>query len=265
MVNKLLGKKKKLILLSVMLFLAFSISETPDILAFSDFPTILGAHRGSSVEYIENTMPAFESAINDPKYQFVEIDVQYTKDKKIVVHHDNSLLRIQNKNNQIADLTYEEILDVSNYKIPLYEEVMDLICLKKKVNIEIKSQGNFSDDKELVDEVIEDLKKRKVLDQVLLSSISSDVVRYITENYPKLEKGKIYWINKMTYLPFEFVVNGFYEDMDKLGADYIMLHGSNLNNYQLLTKLKPSDKTLVFWYFDDQMFIVQKDVNDKLW
>jgi glycerophosphoryl diester phosphodiesterase len=265
MAKKLLGKRKKLILIAVMLFLAFSISETPDILAFNDYPTILGAHRGSSVEYIENTMPAFESAIQNPKYQFIEIDVQYTKDNQIIVLHDTSLLRMQGKNLWIEDLTYEELLNASDYDVPLFEEVMDLIGFKKKVNIEIKSQGNISRDKELVDEIIEDLKERKVMDQVLLSSIPSEVVKYITESYPKLKKGKIYWTNRATYLPFEFIVKDFYEEMNQLGADYIMLHGSNLNNYKLLTELKPDDVTLVFWYFNDQMYIMQKDAHDKLW
>ena len=61
------------------------------------------------------------------------------------------------------------------------------------------------------------------------------------------------------------MVADFYKEMEELGADYIMLHGSNLNNYQLLTELKPSNQTLVFWYFNDQMYIVQKDVDDQLW
>jgi glycerophosphoryl diester phosphodiesterase len=265
MSNNLMGKKKKVVLLGVILLLLFSISEAPNILAVSDYPTILGAHRGNSEGYIENTILAFESAINNPKYQFIELDVQYTKDNKIVVYHDSSLLRIQNKNVYIAEFTYEELSNISDYEIPLYEKVMNLIGSKKKVNIEIKSQGNFSEDKKLVDEIIEDCKNRKVLDQVLISSISSEIVQYITDGYPELKTGKIYWVNKITYSPFEFMVADFYKEMEELGADYIMLHGSNLNNYQLLTELKPSNQTLVFWYFNDQMYIVQKDVDDQLW
>jgi len=40
------------------------------------------------------------------------------------------------------------------------------------------------------------------------------------------------------------------------GADYLMLHGINLRNYESLMRLKPADKTLVFWMFDDQMYVV---------
>ena len=142
---------------------------------------------------------------------------------------------------------------------------MDLIGNKKKVNIEIKSQGNFEDDKEIVDYIIKDCKKHGILDQVLISAISSDVVEYISLTYPELLTGKIYWIHSVTYSPFESTINSFYSEMDRIGADYIMLHGINLKNYGMLTKLKPKEKTLVFWYFDDRMLLLQKDKLDVMW
>jgi glycerophosphoryl diester phosphodiesterase len=67
----------------------------------------LGAHRGNSVDYVENTLPAFESALNDDNYSFIEFDIQYTKDKVIVVHHDLSLIRLQGRGFKIRDLTYK--------------------------------------------------------------------------------------------------------------------------------------------------------------
>ena len=47
-----------------------------------------GAHRGASTKHTENTMAALKAADENDKYAFIEFDVQYSKDKKIVVYHD---------------------------------------------------------------------------------------------------------------------------------------------------------------------------------
>ena len=106
---------------------------------------IFGAHRGNSVDFIENTIPAFEDAVRDDKYKFIEFDIIYTKDKQIVVYHDKSLLRLQKKPQLIEELNYEELENISSYHIPLYSEVMSITAGKKPLNIEIKSQGNKTD------------------------------------------------------------------------------------------------------------------------
>jgi glycerophosphoryl diester phosphodiesterase len=130
--------------------------------------TVLGAHRGSSVLYIENTLDAFVAALNDPKYDYIEFDVQYTKDKVLVVHHDLSLLRLQQKKVYLEDLTYDELLSVSKYPIPTYTEVMDLVNGSKPLNIEIKSQGNYVDDVEIAHFLVDDFESRGILNSVLL-------------------------------------------------------------------------------------------------
>jgi len=267
MLNKLkkIRIKKRLIVLFLAIYLIYTLYQVPDIMAENDFPLILGAHRGNSVDYFENSIPAIKNALEDPKYNFIEIDIQYTKDKQIVVFHDKSLWRMQKQWKKIPELTYQELSEISTYPIPLYDKIMDLIGNKKKINIEIKSQGNFEDDKKLVDFVIADSKERKVINQILLSSISTEIVKYVTENYPELKTGKIYLIHPITYLHFSFIVEDFYQEMEEMGADYLMLHGINMKNYQLLTKLKPKNQTLVFWYFNDQMLIMQKDPTDLLW
>jgi len=263
--NKRVGKSIRFIWPILVIYLFFILVQVPDISAEVNLDLIRGAHRGNSIEFSENTLPAIENALNDPKYNFIEFDIQYTKDGKIIVFHDDSLLRMQDKSEKISELTYQELSEISIYHIPLYDEVMDLIEKKKRVNIEIKSQGNLEDDKKLVDFVIQDAQQRGILDSVLLSSISTDVVKYISLNYPNLKTGKIYLIHPITYLPFDILVKDFYQEMEDIGADYIMLHGINLRSYEHLIKFKPENKTLVLWYFTDEMFIIQKDSTDKSW
>ncbi len=44
-----------------------------------------------------------------------------------------------------------------------------------------------------------------------------------------------------------------------------MLHVVNLRNIEDLIRLKPKGKTIMFWTFDDTMYLVHKDVSDRLW
>ena len=260
-------QKKNFIVYYAILFIAIILSLflTPDINAFVDSSYTFGAHRGSSVLYTENTIEAIQHAVEEPRYKFVEFDIQYTKDKKIVVHHDKTLFRLQHKRVKISDLTYEELLDVSVYHIPLYEEVMGIINKQKKVNIEIKSQGNFEDDKQLADWLIEDLEKRGLLQSVLVSSISKDVIAYIDETYPQIKLGQIFFILPATYLPGKFFTEKLYQNVTESGADYLLLHGINLRDYDALIELKPADKTLVFWYFDDAMYVIHPTEKKEIW
>ncbi|MBU0760987.1 MAG: hypothetical protein KJ600_02765 [Nanoarchaeota archaeon] len=238
-------------------FVVFTIGFVPSIERVIAEEIVLGAHRGNSVDYIENTLPAFQSALDEDKYSFIEFDVQYTKDNVLIVHHDKNLIRLQQKAYWIEDLTYEELLNISDYHIPTYEEVMDLINSKKPVNIEIKSQGNLSDDKEIADFIVSNCIERGILASTLISSISNDVISHVKENYPKSKTGKVYYITESTFFHFDTLTAELYKKMEETDADYLMLHGSNLRNYNSLKKLLPEDKTLVIWYFSDEMYVVQ--------
>lgn len=263
-----LKKATKIILYSLFIVLIwiviFNLVFVPTVAIIDEEPKILGAHRGSSLLFIENTIPAFENALNEDRYNFIEFDVQYSQDKQMIVFHDNDLLRLQELSYKIKDLTYETLCEVSKYHIPLYSEVMDLIGDKKPLAIEIKSQGNFEDDKKMADFIVEDLKKRNILDKTLIISISSDVIKYIKEKNPKIKTGKIYYISTGTFLHFDMFTSTVISELERTDANYLMLHGGNLRNYESLKELMPEDKTLVFWYFDDEMYIIKPETTGNM-
>lgn len=70
---------------------------------------MLIAHRGifDNKLVIENTIPAFQNALLHNLS--IELDVKITKDNKLVVFHDDNLLRMANENVLIEDLTLEEL------------------------------------------------------------------------------------------------------------------------------------------------------------
>ena len=50
-------------------------------------PHLIAAHRGNRFSYPENTLIAFK---NSPNCDFIEFDIQLTKDKEIVIIHDKT-------------------------------------------------------------------------------------------------------------------------------------------------------------------------------
>lgn len=73
-----------------------------------DRPSIT-AHRGDSKVMPENTIAAFQSAIESGA-DVIELDVQYTLDKEIVVFHDATLRRLCSVNTEIGLLRYDSLL-----------------------------------------------------------------------------------------------------------------------------------------------------------
>jgi glycerophosphoryl diester phosphodiesterase len=222
-----------------------------------------GAHRGAAEEHRENTLAALKAADKNSKYAFIEFDVQYSKDRRIVVYHDKRLLRLYGNMRAIGNTTFAELSQLTYGEIAAYDEVMAI--LRKKLNIEIKSQGDIQEDERLVDEIITDIRARKRDKDVLISSISSDVITYVKQNYPDIPTGQVFWLTSSTYLHFEGLTKKLYEDISATRADYLILHVANLRNIDGLLEFKPKGKTVVFWDFDDSTYIVHKDISDRLW
>ncbi len=123
------------------------------------------AHRGYSDVFPENTLAAFRGAL-DIGTDYIELDVQLTKDGQAVVSHDDTLLRTTGVDARICDLTYAELqeLDAGGWfnasfageKIPTLREVLDLIrgtdC---KVYLELKDIGEVAGFEETIVETAE--------------------------------------------------------------------------------------------------------------
>lgn len=128
-------------------------------------------HRGyhNSVD-IENGLRAFKNAINND--MAIELDVHLTKDDKLVVIHDSSLLRVTGKEGIVEDLTLEELKN--NYllkddeQIPSLQEVLSLINERVPLVIELKVyKGNY---KALANKLKEELKDIKDKSKYMLIS-----------------------------------------------------------------------------------------------
>jgi len=150
------------------------------------------AHRGFSGAYPENTLLAFEKAV-ELGVDFVELDVHQTKDKEIVVCHDERIDRTTDGKGFIKEMTYEEIkrYDAGKWKgypgekIPLLKEVFEKVGDKVKILIEIKE----CDIAALVDLI----KKHKIGKRVILGSFNLEYIKEARKLLPDVCTALISW------------------------------------------------------------------------
>jgi glycerophosphoryl diester phosphodiesterase len=107
---------------------------------YLDVPGPIGmAHRGFSTEGLENTMAAFQAAV-DLGMTHVETDVHATRDGVLVAFHDLELDRVTDGRGGIADLTWAELRRVrvgGREPIPLLEDLLGT-WPELRVNIDVK-------------------------------------------------------------------------------------------------------------------------------
>ncbi|USK53360.1 hypothetical protein LIS82_17325 [Cytobacillus solani] len=134
------------------------------------------AHRGASFYAPENTMAAFQKAV-DLGFDFIEFDVRLSKDGHLVVIHDADVQRTTDGVGYIGDLTVQEIkmLDAgswyspefSNERIPLLEDVLKQFGGKIGLLIDMKSSENQPQ----LTKVLSDILMRYIDNGVKLSTL----------------------------------------------------------------------------------------------
>ena len=122
--------------------------------------SVVWAHRGASAYFPENTIPAFQGAI-DMKADGVELDIHASFDGKIVVSHDETLKRCGGVNVVIDSVNYDEIKRhpvPASFKdkhpdviAPLLSDVFELLRPHGMlINVEIKAGWSYDNIKKLI-------------------------------------------------------------------------------------------------------------------
>lgn len=98
------------------------------------------AHRGASADRPENTLPAFELAIEQGA-DVIEVDVRATADMQLVAMHDPEVDRTTNGSGAVRSLTLAEVqaLDAGDGEpVPTIESVLNLAKGRIRVNLDLK-------------------------------------------------------------------------------------------------------------------------------
>lgn len=159
------------------------------------------AHRGSLTEAPENTLPAFQKAI-DRGAQGIELDVQLTKDDQLVVCHNHTLSKYTDAvTGRIRDYTLEEVkqIDVGSvfsdaYKgvtLPTLAEVLEICPSDLKLNVEIKNIPVIYPE---IEEILLDcLREYDRLDNLVISSFDHVALMNVQRIAPDVELGMLFY------------------------------------------------------------------------
>ena len=145
-------------------------------------------HRGVPSLVHENTLASFKKAI-EIGMKGIELDVQYSADKQLVVYHDWRLKCITGIEELIENISYARIQKIclnndENNKIPLFSEVLDILPKNCIIVIEIKSIHLLNTGIEK--KILEILKNYKIEKKCIISSFNPLVLRRVRKLNPNI-------------------------------------------------------------------------------
>lgn len=160
--------------------------------ALSTNPLVI-AHRGSSGQAPENTLPAFQLAWEQGA-DGIEADFQLSKDGHVVCFHDKDTKRITGRRGLVRKSTLDELrqLDAGSWKgesykgvtIPTIAEVLAAIPPGKKIFIEIKCGS------EIIDPLLRELASgRLTREQVTIICFDAALLKSFKERAPQWQTG----------------------------------------------------------------------------
>ena len=149
------------------------------------------AHRGfhdNKTDAPENSLKAMRLAVENG--YGIELDVQLTKDEKVVVFHDATLNRICGVDAKVNSMTYEELQQVqlldSEEKIPLFSDVLKIIDGKVPLIMEVKMVNSKTRVCELANKELEDYKGFYCME-----SFHPFAVRWYKKHRPDVVRGQL--------------------------------------------------------------------------
>jgi len=182
-------------------------------------PVVL-AHRGDSIYFPENTMPAFLSAA-ELGVDCIETDVHLTKDGQCVIWHDDTLKSLTGSDKRICSKTLKELKEIdaggvfspdNGKTFPFRNKGITMVSLGElletipnmKFNVDLKDRSN-----KLVKEFCRVLRDQKAENRVLGGSFHHDNIIHLRKILPELatsfsevEARRIVMLNKTGILRF---------------------------------------------------------------
>ena len=217
---------------------------------------LLIAHRGESYDAPENTLAAINLAW-ERESDAVEIDVQLSKDNKIMVIHDQNTKRTGERNKLVKNQTLKELkeLDVGIFKdkkwkgekIPTLSEVFETVPNDKRLIIELKSGP------QIINELNTEISNSQLaIEQVEIISFNLSTVVQVKKLLPD---HKVLWLAELDYT---FIGKIFRPSVDKLismtiknNLDGLDIWAGNMIDKKFVERIKSEKLLLYVWTVND--------------
>lgn len=164
--------------------------------------TYIIAHRGSKGTHPENTLPAFLHAIRVGA-EGIELDVQLTKDRQLIVIHDETVNRTTDGEGLVSQLTLGELkqLDAGSWfaprfsgtHLPTLKEVFETLteeAFQGLVNVELKTDRYAYEGIE--EKVAELAQSREWPFDVVFSSFNEATLLRLLDSAPELSAALLF-------------------------------------------------------------------------
>ena len=204
--------------------------------------TLVIAHRGASADTPENTLAAMEQAIKDGA-DWVEIDVQETRDGEVVVIHDSDLKKIGGSGLKVFDASLAELQNVdigswkhpsfSDQRIPTLQQLLELCKNRIKVLIELKYYGQ---EKHLERRVAEIVEAAGMQDQIRVMSLSYPGIQKMKSIQPQWSVGLLASVSL--------------GDITRLEADFFAVNASFANR-AFIRHIHNRGRKVLVWTIND--------------
>lgn len=213
---------------------------------------IIIAHRGESYDAPENTLVSINLAW-ERNADAVEIDIQLTEEKKIVVIHDQSTLRTGGKLRRIATSNYDDLINIDvgkfrgakwkNERIPLFEDVIDTVPENKTLFVEIKS------DEKIIDSVNKlFINKNVTPKQIKFIGFNYQTMCKVKKIFPKFES---YWIIEGQDYKRKTSLNSVITKCRKSRLNGIDVQEKKYLNEEIIHQVHNSNIKIYTWTVDD--------------
>ena len=185
------------------------------------------AHRGAKAYEPENTLQAFQKAL-DLNSDGIELDVHLSSDEQIIVIHDETIDRTTNGKGLVNTFSLSELksfLIDRKYQIPTLKEVFDLVDKKCFINIELKGLGTPIKVVQLIEEYISD--KNWNYNHFIISSFDWNMLEETSNLNPNIPIGVLTEENLDTALAFAEKIKA-----KAIHPDFQLLNTENVSEIQ---------------------------------
>lgn len=206
-------------------------------------PIVLG-HRGFSRLYPENSLIAFEKAIESGA-DGIECDVQKTRDNHFIIFHDPNTKRLTGKPGALKELALSQLGQYQlpyDQKIPLLSEVFQTVPSDATINLEIKKTTVRLQD---IPRLIQEIKSCHKGQKLLISSFDGSLLRPFNQEgfQTGLLIGSVRFFDIIRGLIWLFLVQPHYVNLSSELASFGFFSRVSF----IPNTLKKMGKKIAFW------------------
>ncbi|WP_144480678.1 glycerophosphodiester phosphodiesterase [Cytobacillus oceanisediminis] len=254
------------------------------------------AHRGASGYAPEHTLTSYELG-EKMKGDYIEVDLQMTKDGQLIAMHDETLDRTTNGTGLVKEYTLDEIkkLDAGSWfnekypdyakeeyaglKVPTLEEVIQKFGKDARYYIETKSPEVYPGMEEKLLEILEEYKLTGVnapSSKVLIQSFSPESLKKIHDLNPDIPLIQLLWYDETAAITdaeleeYKTYSIGLGMNFNRIDEAYVqkvreynlLIHPYTVNEKEDMRKLLDWGVTGMFTNFPDRLQEVLHEKNN---